>query len=72
MKAVMISINFEEEAVMSTWFSGDDAEQKAVAFWGEMKGDFPGWKHRIVLDTEAHNARFLRNATAFLFGEDED
>lgn len=72
MKAVTISINFEEEAVMYTWFSGDDAEQQAAGFLEAIGDDFPGWKHKVVLDAEAHNARFMRNATAFLFGEDED
>jgi len=72
MKAVVLSINFEEEGIMSTWFSGDDAEQKANGFLSEIGDDFPGWKHKVLLDAEAHNARFLKQATAFLMFEDDE
>jgi hypothetical protein len=71
MKAVAISINFEEEAVMSTWFQGDEPVRSAHSFIEALKDDFPGWKHKVVPDAEAHNAQFLKNMDAFLSFEDE-
>jgi hypothetical protein len=66
MKAVLLSVNFDTEDVIASWFDGENPMEKAGLLRGAVGDDFPGYVHHVYGDDEAieasedaHNAALL-------------
>lgn len=53
MKAVLISVNYETDEVMTTFHEGENPILTLKGLWESIKDDWPGWESMVTGDAEA-------------------